>query len=257
MISKARISLIRSLRNGKFRKKNNLFICEGPKLTEDIIRSKFNIEALYCLGSWADNNSILLQSKDINAEIISEKELKQISSLITPNEVIALVEIPRRSLLKDTLLPGIKIILDDIRDPGNLGTIIRLADWFGIGQIICSKETVDLYNPKAVQSTMGSIARVNVYYEDLQSLLQDYSDKTKIYGTRMDGKNIYTTTLDANAFVVIGNESNGISKNLEPFIDNYISIPAFKEGAESLNASMATAVIISEFRRNEFYPNKT
>lgn len=257
MISRAGISLIRSLRLGKFRKKNGLFVCEGPKLTEEIISSSFHIEKVYCLESWKEDHVPLLDSRIIDFEVVTDKELRQISSLSTPNEVLAVVRIPDRTIPENGLTPGISLILDDMRDPGNLGTIIRLADWFGLKSIVCSRQTVDVYNPKVVQATMGSIARVPVYYEDLQEILAHYSGKIKIYGTGMKGRNVYSEDLPANALIITGNESRGISPQLEPFIDTMLSIPSPGMGAESLNASIATAVIVSEFRRKDLTANKT
>jgi len=183
--------------------------------------------------------------------------LKKISSLTTPNEVLAICAIPENKLNVSELKNKLTLVLDDIRDPGNLGTIIRIADWFGIENIICSLETVDIYNPKVVQATMGSIARVNVFYEDLKTIFLEALTKNNfpIYGTVLNGENIFEKSLTSNGFIVIGNESNGISIELLPLINEKISIPTFSvnetNSVESLNAAIATAIVCTEFKRRK------
>jgi len=167
--------------------------------------------------------------------------------LATPNSCLAVFKIPAENKIIDS---GLIIALDDIRDPGNLGTILRLCDWFGIKQIICSKETVDIYNPKVVQATMGSIARVNVNYLDLKTFITQ--TKLPVFGTFMDGNNIYQSNLPQNGIIIMGNEANGISAEIEKIVTSRISIPRFGElqKTESLNVATATAIILSEFKRN-------
>ncbi len=180
--------------------------------------------------------------------LIHENDLKKISALATPNSCLAVFKIPQE---KPIIENGLIIALDDVRDPGNLGTILRLCDWFGIQQVICSKETVDIYNPKVVQATMGSITRVNVSYVDLY----DYISQTDqvVYGTFMDGENIYKTNLPQEGIVVMGNEANGISEAIDAIVKKRLSIPRFGnlQQAESLNVATATGIILSEFKRNQ------
>lgn len=172
--------------------------------------------------------------------------MKKISALSTPNTCLALFKIPETKKVQEK---GLLLALDDIRDPGNLGTILRLCDWFGIEQLVCSKETVDLYNPKVVMATMGSIARVNVTYLDLNELIKN--TKLPVFGTFMDGKNIYKEQLPKEGIIVMGNEANGISKGIENSIKNRLAIPRFGDlqQTESLNVATATAIILSEFKR--------
>jgi len=252
MLSKGQVSFIRSLRTGKYRKEHQSFLAEGPKLAEEILNSHLKIQAIYALESWVITHNELLSQSHGKLTIISPEELTKVSNLTTPNEVLVIAEIPRRDITKEELLQGISIILDDLRDPGNLGTIIRLADWFGIERIICSRQTVDMYNPKVVQSSMGSITRVKVYYEDLYKIIEESKGKISIYSTVMNGNNLYATHLHNNAFIIIGNESHGISDAIAELSDEKISIPFFRKGAESLNASVAAAVVISEFKRKSY-----
>ncbi|MBU2651446.1 MAG: RNA methyltransferase [Bacteroidetes bacterium] len=252
MLSKGQVSFIRSLRTGKYREEHQSFSAEGPKLAEEILSSNLEIQGIYALESWVVAHPEILRQFQGKLTIISSQELTKISNLTTPNEVIVVAGIPTRDIKKEELCNGISILLDDIRDPGNLGTIIRLADWFGIERIICSKQTVDMYNPKVVQSSMGSITRVNVYYEELREIIESNKGKIRVYSAVMDGRNIYTTDIQDNAFIVIGNESHGISDEIALLSDEKISIPFFRQGAESLNASVAAAIVISEFKRKSY-----
>ena len=178
--------------------------------------------------------------------LIAESDLKKITALATPNSCLAVFKIPAEKKIGES---GLILALDSIRDPGNLGTILRLCDWFGIDQLICSKETVDIYNPKVVQATMGSIARVNVNYVDLENVVSQ--TKLPVFGTFMDGNNIYKTNLSQEGIIIMGNEANGISPELEKLIKNRLTIPRFGtlQKTESLNVATATAIILSEFRR--------
>jgi TrmH family RNA methyltransferase len=187
--------------------------------------------------------SAILESKK---EFISDSDLKKISALSSPNDCLAIFKIPEEKKINNE---GLIIALDDIRDPGNLGTIIRLCDWFGISQIVCSEQTVDIYNPKVIQATMGSVARVNLSYVNLELYLGEA--KTAIFGTFMDGENIYKKQLPQEGIIVIGNEANGISKGVENKITQKIAIPRFGnlQLTESLNVATATAIVLSEFRR--------
>ena len=241
MVSKNQIKLITGLHQKKQRFANQLFFAEGVKVIQELLQSNFELEHLYTTL----NDFETVQSS--KRTLINEQELKKISALATPNSCLAVFKIPAENKIIDS---GLIIALDDIRDPGNLGTILRLCDWFGIKQIICSKETVDIYNPKVVQATMGSIARVNVNYIDLKTFITQ--TKLPVFGTFMDGDNIYQSNLPQNGIIIMGNEANGISAEIEKIVTSRISIPRFGElqKTESLNVATATAIILSEFKRN-------
>ncbi|PZX92347.1 RNA methyltransferase [Flavobacterium aquariorum] len=240
MLSKNQIKLISSLQQKKHRFANQLFFAEGVKVIQELVKSNFELEHLYTTNE--DFTDIASNKRSV----ISENELNKISALSTPNTCLALFKIPLESKIIES---GLVVALDSIRDPGNLGTILRLCDWFGIHQLICSKETVDIYNPKVVQATMGSIARVNVNYIDLDAFLK--KTKLPVFGTFMDSENIYKTTLPQEGIIVMGNEANGISENIEKLITKRLTIPRFGDLqiTESLNVATATAIILSEFRR--------
>ena len=241
MVSKNQIKLITSLQLKKFRNEHQLFIAEGVKVIQELLQSNFVLEHLYVTDTIFDNVSTTQKT------LIDEKELKKISTLSTPSSCLAIFKIPVQNTIDEK---GLIIALDAIRDPGNLGTIIRLCDWFGVKQLLCSKETVDVYNPKVVQASMGSIARVNISYLDLNEFIS--KTELPVFGTFMDGKNIYTEDLPENGVLVFGNEANGISEALEAKIKNRLSIPRFGDiqKTESLNVATATAIFLSEFRRN-------
>jgi TrmH family RNA methyltransferase len=238
MLSKSQIKLITSLKQKKYRQQNGFFVVEGVKTITELLQSNMVLYAIYTTESF-----------NINAKdevLISETELKRISSLTTPNKALAIFKIPQPKPIE---VNGIMVALDAVRDPGNLGTIIRLCDWFGIKELICSNETVDCFNPKVVQATMGSITRVNITYVNLIHFLKD--TKLPVYGAFMEGENVYNTQLPENGILVMGNEANGISKEVEAIITNKISIPRFGalQETESLNVATATAILLSEFRR--------
>ncbi len=240
MVSKNQIKLITSLKQKKFRQIHQLFIAEGEKVISELINADFELENLYV------TTSIFNEISEPKKIIISNADLLKITCLTTPNNCLAVFKIPVQKTQSEN---GLKVALDDIRDPGNLGTIIRLCDWFGCTELICSLETVDLYNPKVVQATMGSIARVSVIYVDLMV----YLTKTKlpIYGTFMDGKNVYTEKLSENAILLLGNEGKGISDSVEKLVTHKIAIPRFgnQQKTESLNVATAAAIFLSEFKR--------
>ena len=243
MLTKNQIKLVRSLEQKKNRKREGLFVAEGPKVVGDLLRGGFPPYAIYSTLPRPD------------AQLITDEELHKLSFLQHPQEVIAVFEIPHSSLLTPhSSLPtphsSLSIALDGIQDPGNLGTIIRIADWFGIDTIYCSEDTADVYNPKVVQATMGSLAHINIIYTDLVELLQNAH--CPVYGTLLDGEDIYHQELASEGIIVMGNEGNGISQKVRPLITHRILIPNFnknKETAESLNVAIATAITCSEFRR--------
>lgn len=240
MLSKNQIKLITSLQQKKQRFAHQLFFAEGIKGIQELLASNFELVHLYTTQNDFDEVS---NDKKV---LLDEDELKKITALATPNTCLAVFKIPSE---KKIIESGLILALDSIRDPGNLGTILRLCDWFGIGQLICSKETVDIYNPKVVQATMGSIARVNVNYIDLETFISQ--TQLAVFGTFMDGTNIYKTDLPQKGIIIMGNEANGISPEIEKLIKNRLTIPRFGtlQKTESLNVATATAVILSEFRR--------
>jgi len=240
MISKNQLKLITSLSQKKYRTKHQLFVVEGIKMVHELLNSTFLLNHLFYTE---DFEAATINNKTL----ISQDELKKISNLKTPNKVLALFEIPpQKTIQKDELI----IALDDINDPGNLGTIIRLCDWFGVKQIVCSTNTVDLYNQKVVQATMGSLSRVQVNYTHLHAFLSDST--LPIYIADMNGQNLYETKLPKNGILVMGNEANGISKEINELDNHKITIPRFgdTQQTESLNVATATAILLNEFRRN-------
>ncbi len=235
MLSRSESKYIQTLSHKKQRDAEGLFIVEGPKLAEELFNSNYNINKIYATQAWANKN------KKINATIVTEDELQKISNLQTANEVLMLVEMPPNNPIT-TFGNLITIALDGIQDPGNLGTIIRVADWFGIKQIICSNDCVELYNPKVIQSTMGSFIRVNVNYVDLDKYLSNAN--VPVYGALLNGDDVTKIAKPKQGILVIGNESKGIRENILPHITNAISIKRIG-GAESLNAAIATSIIVS------------
>lgn len=240
MLSKNQIKLITGLQQKKFRQSNLLFVAEGVKVLQELLLSNFVLDHLYV------TEDVLSGVPNDKKTLVSNDELKKISSLSTANNCLAVFHIPENQMLAES---DIIIALDAIRDPGNLGTIIRLCDWFGIRQVICSNETVDVYNPKVVQATMGSIARVSVTYVDLPKYLSE--SKIPIYGTFMDGENVYKETLPKQCILVLGNEANGISVEVEKIVNHKLAIPRFGQlqQTESLNVATATAIFLSELKR--------
>jgi TrmH family RNA methyltransferase len=240
MLSKNQIKLITSLQQKKQRFAHQLFFAEGIKGIQELLESNFELVHLYTTQNDFDEVS---NDKKV---LLDQQELKKITALATPNTCLAVFKIPSE---KKIIESGLILALDSIRDPGNLGTILRLCDWFGIGQLICSKETVDIYNPKVVQATMGSIARVNVNYIDLETFISQ--TQLPVFGTFMDGTNIYKTNLLQEGVIIMGNEANGISPEIEKLIKNRLTIPRFGtlQKTESLNVATSTAIVLSEFRR--------
>ena len=241
MVSKNQIKLITSLQQKKYRKQHQLFLAEGKKVIQELIYAAYELHSLFVL-----NNDFSFVDKD-KIYTTTETELKKITALTTANDSLAVFKIPKD---KKVELKGLIVALDTIRDPGNLGTIIRLCDWFGIETLLCSQETADVYNPKVIQATMGSISRVNVVYVDLETTLRTI--QLPIFGTFMDGAVVYKQQLPKEGVIVMGNEANGISTRIESLVEKRIAIPRFGalQQTESLNVATATAIILSEFRRN-------
>ncbi len=240
-LSKNKIKWIRSLQQKKFREEYGLFIVEGEKMVQEAIDFFGHSIEFLCVTK---SSKINVPTSSFEIALATEEELKSISSLKNPNNSLVVLKIPA----KKTIDTNFRIALDGIQDPGNMGTILRLADWFNVKEIICSKETVDIYNPKVVQASMGAIFRINVVYCDLV----EYLSKTKepIYGALLEGENIYKKTIAPHGILVLGNEGNGISQKVIDHIKEPITIPRFGQ-AESLNVSVATGILLSEFFRGK------
>ncbi len=251
MLSKKQIQLITSLRLKKFRKAENLFVVEGAKMVSELLASDWKVQVVYGTEEYFQTFKSRKLTREVELVTVTEDELLKISSLTTPQQTLAIVEIPKPRL-EYSFATGLFLLLDDINDPGNLGTIIRIAEWFGINEIICSENTVDCYNSKVVQASMGSLFRTKISYNDLTSLLRKNAkdNRLPVYGTLLDGISIYNEKLTGHGFILIGSESTGIdSKNFE-FISNPITIPSFPGSkAESLNAAVAAGIVCAEFRR--------
>ena len=247
MISKNLIKFVRQLEQKKFRKAENLFIAEGHKVVGDLLAAGFRPTQVFATNDWISLNPT------VSAIEVTPNELARLSLQQHPQQVLALFPIPNYNPSSpiNQQPSHLSLLLDNIQDPGNLGTIIRIADWFGIGTIYCSPGTVDAWNPKVVQATMGSIARVNIIYIDPDELFNQLPADYPIYGTFLDGDNIYTQKLTPHGLIVMGNEGNGISDAVRERVSHKLLIPDFHKGdtADSLNVAIATAITCSEFRR--------
>ncbi len=237
MISKSEIKSITQLQQKKYRDARNLFVAEGPKVIKELLAEGLKLNAFF--------STEIQEVSEKHHTHITRQELKKISNLKTANTSLAVFEKPYLKTIEDA---GLILALDAVRDPGNLGTIIRLCDWFGVTQLLCSQDTADCYNPKVIQATMGSIARVSVHYISLAAVLQQ--SKLPVFGAFMDGKNVYKSTLPSQAIIVMGNEANGVSEEISAIISEKISVPQFgNTTTESLNVATATAILLSEFKR--------
>ena len=252
MLTNNKIKLIKSLDKKRERVEAGCFVVEGEKMVRELLTSRFETIEVFALQQYIDELPANLKRKtEITA--IGERDLERISFLKTPNKAVALAKLPQNApdILPD--LNGLNIALDNIQDPGNLGTIVRTAAWFGIGNVFCSPDTVDVYNPKVIQSTMGAIFKVNVSYCNLVDLAAT-ARKARIpmFGTRLDGENLYAAKLPKGAIVVMGNESKGLSAEISALTDSNLKIPSYAPPTadmESLNVSVATAIVCAEFRR--------
>ena len=262
MISKNQIKFIRQLEQKKFRRREGLFVAEGTKVVGDLI-AHYQPHSIFATPDWLAEHASHLSPLTSHLYSVTLDELSRISFQQHPQQVLALFpipntvpelvegqEVPLNSSLF-TLHSSLSLALDGIQDPGNLGTIIRIADWFGIETIYCSEDTVDAWNPKVVQATMGSIARVNIIYISLVELIDSLPDDYPVYGTLLDGDNIYTQTLTPHGLIVMGNEGNGISLEIRQRVNRRLLIPSYRndDTAESLNVAIATAITCAEFRR--------
>tara|TARA_B100001142_G_C14336291_1_gene656016 strand:- start:140 stop:856 length:717 start_codon:yes stop_codon:yes gene_type:complete len=235
VVTKKQIKLIKSLAFKKNRIKHQLFVVEGHKIVAELLDSNYEIVSLFATIDWISKNSVN------NVIQVTNSDLSRISNQKSPNEVLALVKIKKNQILH---LDGITLVLDNINDPGNLGTIVRACDWFGVKQIICSRDTVDIYNPKVVQSAMGSLLRINVSYTDLSDYLRNVSKP--IYGAYMHGDNILDMEFPKDLCLIMGNEAHGISTEISQYIDYQSSIRNIGNSAESLNVAMATSIFLYE-----------
>lgn len=251
MITRNQIKFLQSLARKKGRVESGCFVAEGNKLVDDTLAS-FECYMLIATQQWWMQHPTATAQYCIEA---TRDELERVSQLTTPQDVVAVYRIPQRTLPEEELHNSLSLVLDTVQDPGNLGTIIRIADWMGISHIVCSPETADVYNPKVVQATMGALSRVAVHYTPLQPFLSRVMHNIPVYGTFLDGENIYDMPLSNHGIIVMGNEGNGISSQLEPYISQRLYIPNYPPGAatsESLNVAVATAITCAEFRRRSF-----
>lgn len=251
MISAGKIKYIHSLRLGKFRDKHYKFVAEGSKLVKELIAGRMNVDEIFASEEWLNENMGILQN--INFQLVTPVELKKISNLVTPGSALAIVDIPDYGP-PDGDYDNPVVVLDGISDPGNMGTIIRTSDWFGLEEIFCSTDSVDVYNPKVVQSTMGSIARVKVRYVDTIQFLKDIQKDTVVMGAFMQGDSVFNIGVSRKTAIVFGNEARGIRQELLPFISQRVTIPLIEKSGirpESLNVSVSHAIFLSEFTRKK------
>lgn len=252
MISKNTIKLIKSLASKKNRTKENLFLVEGDKNVAEVLKSSFKIEKLFATSEFLLENKSLV-NRGTQVFEVTKKDISQASLLQNPQNCLAICTLPTEINLPQNLENNLSVYLDDIQDPGNLGTIIRICDWFGINRLFCSPNTADTFNPKVIQASMGSFCRVQIIKTSFENVAEiARKNKIPIYGAYLEGKNLYSETLPLKAILIMGNEGNGIAAALENKIDHKIKIPGYSqntESAESLNVSVATAIICAEFKR--------
>ena len=246
MIGKNTIKWVHSLEMKKNRKREGLFVAEGPKVVGDLL-SRFRLHSVFATDEWTGSDRI---GADVRLERVDDDTLRRLSFLQHPQQVVAVMEMNKEEKV-EVDADRLTIMLDGVQDPGNLGTIIRIADWFGIDSIICSPDTADAYNPKVVQATMGSLGRVSVTYSPLVPLLSSLPAEMPIYGTLLAGKDIYQKVLTRHGVIIMGNEGNAISEEVRAMVTHPLLIPRFRQGesAESLNVAVATAITCSEFCR--------
>ena len=250
MISKNQLKYVRQLEQKKYRKREGLFVAEGVKVVNDLLL-RYKPKMLFATHEYLETHP--LHNATFETIEVSPDELTRLSFQQHPQQVLALFPIPTINYQLSTINYNLSLALDGVQDPGNLGTIIRIADWFGIENIYCSEDTVDAWNPKVVQATMGSISRVNLIYIDLPQMLDNLQSDFPVYGTFLDGKNIYDESLSQEGLVIMGNEGNGISDAVRSRVNRRLLIPDFHQGetADSLNVAIATAITCSEFRRRK------
>jgi RNA methyltransferase, TrmH family len=253
LLSLAQIKYVQSLQQKKFRRQHGVFVAEGEKIVSELWHGQYKIEGLYALNDW-----ITEHRQEIPMEVpvleVSTKDLERISGLKTPNKVLAVIKMPEESGEPELLNGALCLVLDKVQDPGNLGTIIRTADWFGIRQIICSPDTVEVFSPKVIQATMGSFLRVKIFYTELESFLARAPADTPVFGAFLEGENLFQEKTSGQGLLVIGNEAKGISEKVAFFVGKKIRIPGGRQAgsldsAESLNASVAAGIMMAWFTR--------
>lgn len=252
MLSKNKIKYIHSLALKKHRSEDHVFVAEGPRLVGELL-PVFSANYIAATREWADDNASLLQRIGVEPDIVTPDELRKVSSLETPQQVLAIFQQPEHQVdACQTIADSLCLALDDVQNPGNLGTIIRVADWFGITDIFCSRNSADVFNPKTVQATMGGLARVRIHEVDLPELLASLPAATPVYGTFLNAPSIYSSELTSTGLIIMGNEGRGISDAVAAHVNRRITIPNYPEGSpttESLNVAIATAIVCAEFRR--------
>jgi TrmH family RNA methyltransferase len=249
MLSKANIKYLVSLQQKKIRLKEKAFLVEGEKIAEEVFRQDtFNVHSIYATQAWIDKNSTLASKYNATLTAINQVELKKVSSLKTPNQILIVLNLPNYTPLEENIQESLHLVLENIQDPGNMGTIIRIADWFGICTIFCSKGCVDVYNSKVVQASMGSFLRVKVRYTNLEELFEEHPE-LPVYGAVLGGNNAFQADLQQPSFLLIGNEGKGLSADIQKYITSKITIPRFGQ-AESLNAAVATGILCAFFQRS-------
>jgi RNA methyltransferase, TrmH family len=253
LLSLAQIKYVQSLQQKKFRRQHGVFVAEGEKIVSELWPGQYKVEGLYALNDW-----ITEHRQEIPMEVpvleVSTKDLERISGLKTPNKVLAVIKMPEESGEPELLNGALCLVLDKVQDPGNLGTIIRTADWFGIRQIICSPDTVEVFSPKVIQATMGSFLRVKIFYTELESFLARTPADTPVFGAFLEGENLFQEKTSGQGLLVIGNEAKGISEKVACFVGKKIRIPGGRQAgsvdsAESLNASVAAGIMMAWFTR--------
>ena len=252
MLSKQLTNVIQNLEKKKFREKYNLFKVEGEKLVRELLVSRIKIDSVIASRGWLEKHEAAV--KHLRVAEVNEMEMGRLSNFKSLPEVIALAEIPRHEWQEEEVRSSLSVVLNGIQDPGNLGTILRVCDWFGVQHLFCDRDCASAYNPKSVQASMGSVLRVKVFYLDLPRFIPLFtSDKFPCYGTFLDGDNIYNSHLSRQGFVVMGNEGSGITPEVEKLVSYRLTIPSFTpahDSTESLNVGVATGIILSEFKRN-------
>lgn len=245
MLTKNQIQLIRDLHRKKGRAEQGAFICEGEKIVEELLLSSWEIIGIYALEEWINAHP----DKQIPVTAVTQKELERISALSAPNQVLAIVRVRQEKFSSEKAQNGLTLLLDQIKDPGNLGTIIRTAEWFGVQQIVCSPESVDLYNAKTIQSAMGSVFRISVVEAELTGIIESLQKSAiPVYTAEMSGESVFSSFFSHACAVLMGSESHGVDPVLSKLVNHKISIPRFGM-AESLNVAVATAVICAEYAR--------
>ncbi|HSV89377.1 MAG TPA: RNA methyltransferase [Bacteroidales bacterium] len=253
-LSAADIKYVKTLQQKKFRKQYGVFLAEGEKVVNELVSSEFEIEGIYGLGGWVEQFGHQIR-KGVPLFTVSESELTRISGLKTPNRVLAVVKTPNLQVVPDPTSEGLILALDTIQDPGNLGTIIRTADWFNIRQVVCSPDTAEVFSPKVIQATMGSFLRVKVFYTDLAAFLKKAWLKVPVYGAFLQGDDVFEVSSGKGCILVVGNESAGISAEVAKYVSKRLKIPGGAppvEGfqADSLNASVAAGILMAILTRS-------